>query len=197
MKTFVSKTIHTTLKCLAFIFLMYFQPSLLASDVQKTKNPNSGLLSWKIDSRGFSLELIQLLPDFVRAIYGSHEFPREAIEDIASYCVFGTIAINTSDKSLFYRVSDWYALTPDGEKHTIKTKNQWLDEWRKMGIRYSWTILPAEQTFETGDWSQGFTTIKLPRDESFDLVYNWKLNGENYVGKISNMSCAPISLEGK
>lgn len=186
---------HTTLRYFIIIFLICFQSLLLASEAQQIKNPDSGLFTWKIDDRGFSLELIQLLPDYIRAIYESHGFPREAIEDIASYCVFGTIAINTSDTSLFYRVADWYAMTADGVKHTLKTKSQWVDEWRKMGIRYSWTILPAEQTFEIGDWGQGFTTIKLPREKTFKLIYSWNLEGEKFVGEIKNIRCAPISLQ--
>ena len=121
----------------------------------------------------------------------------EAIEDIASYCVFGTIVRNTSDTSLYYSVADWYAETADGVKHTFKTKTQWLDEWRKMSIRYPWTILPSEQTFEIGDWSQGFTTIKLPREEPFDLIYSWNLDGEKKLGKIKKIRCAPISLQNK
>ena len=183
------------LRSTLIIFLICFQSLLLASEVQQIRDPDSGLFTWRIDDHGFHLELTQLLPDYIRAIYGSHGFPSEAIEDIASYCVFGTIVINTSDSSLFYSVADWYAVTADGVKHTFKTKTQWLDEWRKMGIRYSWTILPAEQTFEIGDWSQGFTTIKLPREEPFDLIYSWDLEGEKKLGKIKNLRCAPIDLQ--
>jgi len=185
------------LRYFIFILLLFTQHSLLAGEVQQTRNPDSGLLSWKIDDQGFSLELIQLLPDFVRAVYGSHKFPPEAVEEIANYCVFGTIAINSSDKSLSYRVADWHALMADGKKHSLKTKTQWVDEWRKLGIRYSWTILPAEQTFEVGDWSQGFTTVKLPREKPFDLIYSWNLEGKNYVGKIKNIRCAPENLPEK
>ncbi|QMU61308.1 MAG: hypothetical protein GKR92_06195 [Gammaproteobacteria bacterium] len=140
---------------------------------------------------------MQLLPDYIRAIYGSHGFPSEAIENIASYCAFGTIVRNTSETSLSYRVKDWYAETADGVKHTFKTKTQWLDEWKIMNIRYSWTMLPSEQTFNIGDWSQGFTTIKLPHEEPFDLIYSWNLDGEKIMGKIKSLRCAPISLQNK
>jgi hypothetical protein len=174
--------------------LLFFQSLLFASEVQQTRDAGSGLSAWRIDNQGFRLELTQLLPDYIRAIYSSHGFPREATEDIASYCVFGTIVSNSSDTSLFYSVANWHAMTADGVKHTFKTKTQWLDEWRKMDIRYSWTILPTEQTFDVGDWSQGFTTIKLPREEPFDLIYSWKLEGEMYTGKIKNIRCAPINL---
>ncbi len=185
------------MKYSVFFFLIFFPLTVLAGDVQQIKNPETGLLTWKIDDRGFSLELIQLLPDFVRAVYGSHDFPPEAIEEIADYCVFGTIVINTSGKRLSYRVSDWHAMTADGKRQPLKNKTQWVDEWRKMGIRYSWTILPAEQTFEVGDWSQGFTTVKLPRENPFDLIYSWSVDGKEYVGKIKNMRCAPERLPEK
>ena len=109
-------------------FLIFFQSLLLASEAQQYKDADSGLFSWNIDDRGFSLKLVQLLPDYIRAIYGSHGFPIKAIEDIASYCVFGTTVSNTSDTSLFYSVADWYAVTADGIEHTIKTKTQWLEE---------------------------------------------------------------------
>lgn len=175
--------------------MLHIHAPLLASEALETRNPDTGLLTWEIDDRGFSLKLIQLLPDFVRAVYESHNFPRDAIEDIARHCVFGSIAINTSNKSLHYRVTDWYALTANREKYSIKTKSQWIEDWRKIGIRYSWTLLPAEQTFEIGDWSQGFTTIKVPREESFDLIYSWSLDGNKHEGKIKNMSCAPVKLE--
>lgn len=178
-------------------FLLFFSLPALAGGVQQIKNPETGLLTWKVNDSGFSLELIQLLPDFVRAVYGSHEFPPEAVEEIADFCVFGTIIKNTSDKRLFYRVPDWYAMTADGKRQPLKNKTQWVDDWRKMGIRYSWTILPAEQTFEVGDWSQGFTTVKLPREKPFDLVYSWSLEGKNYVGKIKNVYCAPENLPEK
>jgi hypothetical protein len=185
------------LRYILITFLICFQSLLLASEAQQTRDPDSGLFSWRIDNQGLRLELMQLLPDYIRAIYGSHGFPSEAIEDIASYCVFGTIVRNTSDTSLYYSVADWYAETADGVKHTFKTKTQWLDEWRKMSIRYPWTILPSEQTFEIGDWSQGFTTIKLPREEPFDLIYSWNLDGEKKLGKIKKIRCAPISLQNK
>lgn len=178
-------------------FLLLTPLLLLAGETRQTKDPQTGLLRWKFAGEGISLELIQLLPDFVRAVYGSHDFPPEAIEEIAGYCIFGTILINTTDKPLTYRVADWHAITADGKKYSLKTKTQWVGEWRKLGIRYSWTILPAEQTFEAGDWAQGFTTVKLPRDKPFDLVISWELEGKKHAGKIKNVRCAPENPQEK
>lgn len=163
-----------------------------ATEVKIHKNEATGLLTWTAVDTGFSLELIQLLPDFVRAIYGSHDFPGTEIENIAAYCVFGTIIKNTSPQRLSYRVDDWYYLAGEKtEKRKIKTKSDWLEQWRKAGIRFSWTLLPDQGVFEVGDWQQGFTTLKLPRNSTFDLIYRWTLNDKAYTGKIENLRCAP------
>lgn len=159
-----------------------------------TKNEESGLLTWTSESEGFSVEFIQLLPDFVRAIYGNHHFPDSEIERIANYCVFGSIIKNTSQQLLQYRVAEWTYTDELGEKHPVKTKTQWLDEWRKAGIKFSWTLLPDSGDFEVGDWQQGFTTVNVPRGTLFDFTYTWKLGEKKYSTTIKNMSCAPATL---
>lgn len=176
-------------------FFWLLLPGLvLAAEVQQSRNPDTGLLSWQVEDRGLSLELIQLHTDFVRAVYGARGLPPALIDGIAAYCVFGTIAVNTSDSQLSYRVADWRYVTPDGRKHLIKTKTQWVTEWTEMGVPYNWSILPDDQTFEVGDWSQGFTTVKLPRESVFDLVYSWTVKGETHVGRIEKLRCPPEQL---
>ena len=76
-----------------------------ASEVKVHKNENSGLLTWTVKDDGFQIELLQLLPDFIRAIYAKHDFPEDEIERAASYCIFGTILKNTSDQQMSYRVA--------------------------------------------------------------------------------------------
>ena len=170
-----------------------------AANVTIHKNEISGLLSWTADDEGFSLELIQLLPDFIRAIYAKHNFPEEEVERAASYCIFGTILKNTSSQHLSYRISDWRYQTRDGkggygEEQPVKTKTQWLDEWKKAGIIFSWTLLPDVGEFAVGDWQQGFTTINLPRESEFDLIYKWELDGVAHTGVLKNLKCAPETL---
>lgn len=155
------------------------------------KDENTGLLTWSSVDKGFQIELIQLIPDFVRAIYAKHNFPKVESERIAAYCLFGTILKNTSEQHLSYRVSDWRYQTKDGKQHPVKTKTQWLDEWRKAGITFSWTLLPDSGEFSVGDWQQGFTSIKLPRETRFDFIYSWQLDGVPHSGIIKNMRCAP------
>lgn len=165
-----------------------------AADIFVRKNEQSGLYTWKVEDTGFSMELIQLIPDFVRAVYGRQNFPPEEIERIAGYCVFGTILKNTSDTHMSYRVSDWRYRDSSGKLHPVKTKTQWLDEWKKSGIVFSWTLLPDIGEFAEGDWQQGFTTIRLPREAEFDLIYKWQLDGKPYTGVIKGMRCAPELL---
>jgi hypothetical protein len=165
-----------------------------ASNVTVHENESSGLLTWTVEDTGFSIELIQLLPDFIRAIYAKHNFPAEEVERAASYCTFGTILKNTSEQNLNYRVKDWSYGTRDGKSYPVKTKTQWLEEWRKAGILFSWTLLPDVGEFAAGDWQQGFTTIKLARESEFDLIFKWQLDGVKHSGELKNIKCAPESL---
>lgn len=169
-------------------------PLVFAASTRVQKNPDSGLLAYSVEDEGISIELIQLLPDFVRAIYSSHNFPKKEVEAIASYCVFGTILRNTSQTSMSYRVADWRYVGEDGVERPVKTKTEWIEQWRRAGINFSWTLLPDSGDFEVGDWQQGFTTINLPRDSEFDLLIRWRLDGVKHEAKFENLRCAPESL---
>lgn len=188
MKCFLDKS------ALLIVLLMTFMTQAAVAETSVHKNEISGLLTWTSDDEGFKIELIQLLPDFIRAIYAKHNFPKQEVERAASYCVFGTIIKNTSDQHLSYRVLDWRYQTKDGKQHPVKTKTQWLQEWRKAGITFSWTLLPDTGEFAVGDWQQGFTTVKLPREVEFDLIYKWQLDGVPHTGVLENIKCAPESL---
>ncbi|HUW76745.1 MAG TPA: hypothetical protein VMV70_08685 [Gallionella sp.] len=179
---------------LIVICLSVFHTQVQAAEMTVQKNSVSGLLTWTSNDDGFSIELIQLLPDFVRAVYDKHGLPADEVERIAGYCDFGTIIQNTSQQQLSYRVSDWRYIDKNGKAYPVKTKAQWLEEWHKAGITFAWTLLPGSGDFGIGDWQQGFTTIKIDRNEKFDLVYTWTLDGKKHQGKIENMSCAPASL---
>jgi hypothetical protein len=181
-------------KAVIMAALLINMTTVAASNVTIHKNETSGLLTWTAEDTGFSIELIQLIPDFIRAIYAKHNFPVEEVERAASYCMFGTILKNTSEQHLSYRVKDWSYRTRDGKKYPVKTKTQWLGEWQKAGILFSWTLLPDVGEFAVGDWQQGFTSIKLPRESEFDLIYTWQLDGVKHTGVLKNLKCAPESL---
>ncbi len=186
-------------KIILISILFVLNTEIYAANVVIHKNETSGLLTWTVDDTGFKIELIQLLPDFIRAIYAKHGFPEEEVERAASYCFFGTILKNTSNQHLSYRVANWRYQMKDGkggygEELPVKTKTQWLDEWKKVGIIFSWTLLPDTGEFAVGDWQQGFTTINLARESEFDLIYKWELDGVAHTGVLKNLKCAPEIL---
>lgn len=159
--------------------------------VETFTDETSGLISWKAQHPGFSLQFIQLLPDYVRAMFSARGLPQEVVELMAAYCVFGTVIKNESGDALGYRVADWRYVTADGQAHPVKTKTQWLKEWQDMGVAFRWSLLPAEQQFSPGDWSQGFTTLPLAPGTIFTLSYQWTQQGKTHTGSFKQLQCAP------
>lgn len=184
---------HLSLAASALALLMLAGISS-AANISAQKNEETGLYSWVAESDGFSIELIQLLPDFIRAIYMSHDFPDAEVDEIAGYCVFGTIIKNTSQQQLDYDVSNWYYVDKRGKNYPVKTKTEWLEQWRKAGVTFSWTLLPDKGTFYMGDWQQGFTTIKLSPESEFTLTYKWSINGIEHTDIFEGLRCAPEQL---
>lgn len=158
-------------------------------------NPASGLSRWHTEGQDFSLELVPLTPDFVRAVYEAKGLPKEVIEAVSSYCVFGTIVRNRAAEALSYDTTDWRYVTADGVEHVAKPKSEWVSEWREMGIAFRWTLLPEAQTYQVGDWGQGFTTVRLPHGTAFDLHYSWMQHDKKHTAVIKGMRCAPATLD--
>jgi hypothetical protein len=176
--------------CLAFLC----HPLLRAGTLIEHVDPDTGLRSWKVGDQAFSIELVQVLPDYVRAVYSARGLPREIVDEVSSYCVFGTIIRNTTSEPLSYRVADWRYITPDGTRHPLKTKSEWVEEWHNMGVAFRWSMLADEQTFAEGDWVQGFSTVKLPPGSRFDLSYSWSQHGKTITDTIEGLRCAPADL---
>jgi len=179
------------------VSIMTFASEIHAANITAQQNEASGLYSWVAESEGFSIELIQVLPDFIRAIYMAHDFPDAEVDEIAAYCVFGTVIKNTSQHQLDYAVADWYYTDSNGKDLPVKTKSEWLEQWQKAGVTFSWTLLPDKGTFYEGDWQQGFTTIKLPRESEFTLTYKWSINGTEHTDIFEGLRCAPEQLSEK
>ncbi len=186
--------------CAALFLLL---PALLAGcdrtvdvTIVEQVNPQSGLPRWHTEGQDFSLELVPLLPDFLRAVYEAKGLPKDIIESVSSYCVFGTIIRNRGSVPVSYNILDWRYVTADGKTHRARPKSDWVREWREKGIAFRWTLLHESQTYQPGDWGQGFTTIRLPHETEFDLHYSWKQDDKTYRAIIRNMRCAPAELEG-
>jgi hypothetical protein len=172
--------------------LVLFLPGAArAGNMETFRDPEFGLLTWKFVENGFSLQLIQLLPDYVQALYSSRGLGSDVAESIRGFCVFGSVIRNDTNEQLAYRVAEWRYITPDGKSHPLKTKSEWLEQWKEMGSTYMWSILPDDQVFEPGDWSQGFTTVALAPESVFDLVVNWRVGDERHESTLSGLRCAP------
>jgi hypothetical protein len=161
-----------------------------AAEVTVRTNAQTGLPVWEVRAGGLSVDLVPLLPDFVRAVFASRGLPAEASELIAAECVFGTIVRNESPGPLSYAVADWRAVTADGRAHPVKAKAAWMDRWRELGVTFQWLLLPDQQTLEVGDWSQAFTTLALPGDTVFDLELAWSEHGEAFRATVAGVRCA-------
>ena len=174
------------------LWLLLLPPPLIsAGEVQPYRDPSTGLMSWRVQQPGFSLQLVQMLPDYVAAVYSSRGLPPALIERMRAHCVFGTILTNDSDTTLSYRVADWRALTPDGATHPFRAKSAWVAEWASMGVGFRWSMLADEQTFAPGDWMQGFTTVELAPGSTFDFVFSVTLGDKEHDGRIAGVRCAP------
>ena len=190
---------RTQLKLLLAAALLtgLFATAARSADITAQKNEASGLYSWTAKSEGFSIELIQLLPDFIRAIYMSHDFRDAEVDEIARYCVFGTVIKNTSGQQQDDDVADWFYTDKRSKNYPVKTKSEWIAQWQKAGVTLSWTLLPDKGRFYEGDWQQGFTTIKLPRESEFTLTFKWTIDNTEYTDIFEGLRCAPEQLSEK
>lgn len=180
----------TVARVFALVWLLLPAPGFGA--IEEQVNPDTGLSSWKSAGDALDFELLQVLPDYVRAVYSSRGLPKAVVDKVSSYCVFGTILRNSTDKPLSYHVADWRYMTPDGVQHRIRTKSEWVSEWRDMGVAFRWSMLPDDQTFAVGDWGQGFTTIALEPDSRFTLQYSWTQDDKTETRIIKEVRCAPV-----
>ena len=173
--------------CICCLLLISFSAS---SDVEQRVNAASGLSNWKMNEQGFSLELVQVGADYARAVFSARGLPADVVEDISGYCVFGTIVKNRAKSPVSYRLPDWRALTDDGVEHKLKLKSEWIREWSAKGVGFRWLLLADAQTFDEGDWIQGFTTVALTPGRKFNLRYSWSREGKTYHRIIKGMQCA-------
>ncbi len=154
------------------------------------RNPKSGLMTWTNVKDGFSMSLQQLTPDNVRAIYEGMGASPANVDRIAGYCVFGTDARNNAKSSITYNVGTWRAVTTDHARYRLRSKRSWQRIWRAAGVDYGYTIFPAQQTFQPGDWGEGFTTIKLKPGTRFNLLYHWTDHGHTHTATLRHLRCS-------
>lgn len=176
----------------ASFFLLLFFRQAMALDIAPKQNPDTGLLSWLAEDPRMSLELVQVPSEYVAALFSSRGLPAKIIDTLDGYCVFGTIIKNKTAGQMHYRVADWHYVTADGKKHKMKTKTDWVQQWKALGVPYRWLMLVDSAVFEEGDWIQGFSTFKLPPEAVFTLHYSWRHQGETHQRTLENLRCSPL-----
>lgn len=176
---------------IGFFSLMSVSAVVLSAGLQNNVSPPD-VSRWKSDDQNISIELVQVNRDYARAVFYARGLPEDVVDEIGQYCVFGSIVKNLSKFPVTYRLSDWRVVTADGVEHKMKLKSEWIKEWSAKGVGFRWLLLADEQTFDEGDWIQGFTTIGLAPGQQFDLHYSWSLQGKTYRREFKGMQCAPV-----
>lgn len=154
---------------------------------------------WEIRDEGMSLRLVQRMPDQSRAFFLARGFSAEEVEQVAGRCVFQTIFRNISHEAqpapLHYRQQDWTVQHQDRDA-SILTREDWARLWERQEaapaarIAFQWALLPAEQTYEAGDYNWGMTMIDLPPGSRFKLGVTWEQFGETRTFLIEDLQCA-------
>ena len=144
---------------------------------------------WANHRHAFTLRLIPLSPENVRAFYDNMGYPPAAAAAIARVCVFGTSIRNRGRAPIHYDVTAWRAVTADGKSHVLITKTDWLSRWKAEGIGADWSILPPQQTLQPADWAQGFTTVEAPHGAHITLHYSWSEHGTRHQATLAGAQC--------
>ncbi len=168
------------------------------------QNADTGLKTWGIIDSGLELKFIQRLPDQTRGFFLGRGFTTEQANDIATHCVFQTVAKNTQagkeGGSVSLDLSQWI-LFVNGKQQKVKLKEDWIKEWQSLEntdkkvkksaqIAFRWSTFPSQQTFEPGgDYNWGMISFGLPPGQPFDLQLKWLRANEVHSIVIKNIQC--------
>lgn len=182
------------------ILLLFTLSPVFASNVKTGKDESAHLPYWEWNSKAKTIRLVQRLPDQSRAYFMARGFNRSNAEIIAQSCVFQTIYRNSSSPDaphiITYDLSKWYVVS-QGKQKPLKTREDWLQEWKKKKINpaaliaFEWSLIPTRQQYQATDYNWGMSVFNLPPGEHFDLHMLWTVDGEQQTGIIPNMQCAP------
>lgn len=161
-------------------------------------DPDTGIPTWEVDTRGVHLRLTQITPEQARAFMLGRGMDRQSVEEFAHACVYMTVVRNESSQPIEHNLAHWrYLPEGSGQPKALLTKHDWLARWqprklsRPVTLAFEWSQFPVEQTFFPGDWNQGMTTFALPAGSRFDVIFRWKQNGKLHEGKLQHVQCPP------
>ncbi len=170
-----------------------------AVGVEHSRDPATGLETWQWHGDGASFTFNQLLPDQSRAYFQGRGFQPIDAEPVAMACVFQAIIRNpaAAPVPLDLDLSEWRVVPAQGNPRPPRLEIDWQAEWARRGITRSariafrWSLLPARQTFQPGDWNMGMVTFGLPPGGHFDLELTWRQGSNPRRLRLGEMRCAP------
>lgn len=171
-----------------------------AGETRHSLDPDTGLSTWEVDTRGVHLRLTQISPEQARAFMLNRGMDRQSVEEFARTCVYMTVVRNDSKQPIEHKLAYWHYSPEGNQTRAMLTKHDWLDRWqprslsRTVKLAFDWSQFPVEQTFFPGDWNQGMTTFELPAGSRFDVLYRWRQNGKLHEGKLQHVQC-PASFD--
>jgi hypothetical protein len=169
--------------------------AITAGATETSRDPETGLESWQVETHGIQVRLTQISPDQARAFYQARGFTPEQAEDYASSCVFMTVVRNIGPLPIKHRLANWRYVAGDGKARPLRSKAEWDAAWVDRGvseparIAFAWAQFPATQTFHAGDWNQGMTTYQLPRGSRFNLIVSWRAGDAGRKTTLENVRC--------
>jgi hypothetical protein len=173
----------------------------LAAEIIVETGKNTGLRTWQWSHEGISLRLVQRLPDQTRAYVMGKGFPRDAADELATSCFFGSMFRNDGTRPMDFDLREWKVMQ-GGKQTGMKVREIWKQKFRdrqdiarSARIGLNWSLMPTVQHFEPGDYNWGMTVYGLPPGESFDLYLRIMRDGQPLETVIPGLQCAPETVE--
>ncbi len=151
---------------------------------------------WQTTDHGVSLGASRITPAQARAFYRARGFEPAAAARYADACVFQLVLRNDAGGGLLtYRLDDW-SIANGATVRRFVALETWEQEWARHGvaeparIAFRWAQFPGEHQFEPGDWIMGMAALSPRPAGSFDLVYEWSIDGITHRGRLRGLKCA-------
>lgn len=183
-----------------FLALLFLIPEQATATWSVEIGKNTGLRTWLWMHEGVSLRLVQRLPDQTRAYLQGRGFSAEVADELATSCFFGSMFRNDGTSALDFDLSKWKVVHKN-QASSMRVREYWkqklqnLDQPKAAKIALNWSLMPTRQHFEPGDYNWGMTVYGLPPGEAFDLQLQIMLNGEKLQITLSDLQCAPESID--
>jgi hypothetical protein len=159
-------------------------------------DPATAAPNWQTSDRGVVLSAAHITPAQAHAFYRARGFEPDAAAHYAAACVFQIVLRNdAAGGTLTNRLADWRIGTGAAEQRFVPLES-WEREWARRGvaeparIAFRWAQFPAEQQFEPGDWIMGMAALAPRPAGSFDLIYEWSIDGVSRRGTLPGLRCA-------